>query len=81
MTAAAMAIAARRPHPNCLHATAASEGTPMPKKPNYRFERFERERQKAEKKAERLAAKQDKAGVAKPEDGSAPPPPTETPEE
>lgn len=39
----------------------------MPRKPNYRFERFERERQKAEKKAERLAAKQEKAGPPKPD--------------
>lgn len=36
----------------------------MPKKPNYRFERAERDRLKAAKKAERLAAKQ-----AKTEDG------------
>lgn len=39
----------------------------MPRKPNYRFERFERERVKAEKKAERLAAKQEKAGPQKPD--------------
>jgi hypothetical protein len=37
----------------------------MPRKPNYRFERFERERQKAEKKAERLAAKKERAGPPK----------------
>jgi hypothetical protein len=33
----------------------------MPRKPNYQFERHERDRQKAAKKAERLAAKQARA--------------------
>jgi len=33
----------------------------MAKKPNYQFDRFERDRQKAAKKAERLAAKQAKS--------------------
>lgn len=33
----------------------------MPRKPNYQFDRFERDRQKAAKKAERLAAKQARA--------------------
>ena len=47
----------------------------MPRKPNYKFERFERDRQKAEKKAARLQAKADrrnqKAGGDSPaEDGS-----------
>lgn len=37
----------------------------MAKKPNYRFERTERERQKAAKKAARLAAKQENAEAAK----------------
>ena len=32
----------------------------MPRKPNYKFERFERERAKAEKKAARLQARADK---------------------
>ena len=32
----------------------------MPRKPNYRFERAERDRSKAAKKAKRLQAKQDK---------------------
>lgn len=32
----------------------------MPRKPNYRFERAERDRAKATKKADRLKAKQDK---------------------
>ena len=32
----------------------------MPRKPNYRFERFERERTKAAKKAARAQAKADK---------------------
>ena len=36
-------------------------GDPMPRKPNYRFERSERERQKAAKKAARLAAKQERS--------------------
>jgi hypothetical protein len=35
------------------------------RKPNYQFDRFERERQKAAKKAERLAAKQAKAAERK----------------
>jgi hypothetical protein len=33
----------------------------MPRKPNYKFERLERDRAKAAKKAERLKAKQEKA--------------------
>ena len=33
----------------------------MARKPNYRFDRLERERQKAAKKADRLSAKQAKA--------------------
>ncbi|MDE0800502.1 MAG: hypothetical protein OSB02_07165 [Rhodospirillaceae bacterium] len=37
----------------------------MARKPNYQFDRFERERQKAAKKAERLAAKQAKAAERK----------------
>jgi len=37
----------------------------MARKPNYRFDRFERERQKAAKKAERLKAKQEKAAAKK----------------
>ena len=32
----------------------------MPRKPNYKFERHERERKKAEKKAARAAAKAEK---------------------
>jgi len=40
----------------------------MARKPNYRFDRFERERQKAAKKAERLKAKQEKAAVKKGEE-------------
>jgi hypothetical protein len=32
----------------------------LPRKPNYKFERFERDRQKAEKKAARLQAKADR---------------------
>ena len=37
----------------------------MPRKPNYRFERFEREKSKAAKKAARLEAKREKAAVKK----------------
>ena len=36
----------------------------MPRKPNYRFERAERDRLKAAKKAARLAAKQERAEAA-----------------
>ena len=50
----------------------------MPRKPNYRFERSERLRQKAEKKAARLATKQEKAAAKKdPDDLSPPPEPSE----
>ena len=44
----------------------------MPRTPNYRFERSEREKAKAAKKAERLKAKAEKAAARKaglPEDG------------
>jgi len=41
----------------------------MPKKPNYRYERSERERVKAAKKAARLAARQEKTQTRK--DGGA----------
>jgi hypothetical protein len=34
-----------------------AEGKSVPRKPNYKFERFERDRAKAEKKAARLQAK------------------------
>ncbi len=37
----------------------------MARRPNYRFERSERDRQKAAKKAERLAAKKEKADARK----------------
>ena len=37
----------------------------MPRKPNYRFERSQRERNKATKKAERLQAKADKVAARK----------------
>ena len=47
----------------------------MPRKPNYRFERVQRDRAKAAKKAERLKAKQDKVEERK-TDSSADP--TET---
>jgi hypothetical protein len=41
----------------------------MPKNPNYKFERMERDRQKAAKKAARLEAKKEKADLKKVEDG------------
>ena len=37
----------------------------MPRKPNYKFERLERERAKAAKKAARLEAKKEKAAQKK----------------
>ena len=37
----------------------------MPRKPNYKFERIERERAKAAKKAARLEAKREKAAQKK----------------
>lgn len=37
----------------------------MPRKPNYRFERSERDRSKAAKKAERLQAKAEKSAARK----------------
>ncbi|MDC0033610.1 YfjI family protein [Alphaproteobacteria bacterium] len=40
----------------------------MPRKPNYKFERFERDRAKAEKKAARLQAKADRRSTKKGED-------------
>tara|TARA_B100001142_G_scaffold296153_1_gene317645 strand:+ start:421 stop:558 length:138 start_codon:yes stop_codon:yes gene_type:complete len=40
----------------------------MPKSPNYKFERMERDRQKAAKKAARLEAKKEKADLKKTED-------------
>jgi hypothetical protein len=40
----------------------------MPRKPNYRFERMERERKKAAKKAARAQAKADKAEQMNPDE-------------
>ncbi|MFL2770389.1 MAG: hypothetical protein ACJZ9F_05210 [Rhodospirillaceae bacterium] len=37
----------------------------MPRKPNYRFDRMERDRQKAAKKAERLKAKRERSDERK----------------
>ena len=42
----------------------------MPRKPNYKFERFERDRAKAEKKAARLQAKADRRASKTGEDGT-----------
>ena len=45
----------------------------MPRKPNYRFERMERERKKAAKKAARALAKAEKAELKKADqDGEVP---------
>jgi len=43
----------------------------MPRKPNYRFERSERAKAKATKKAEKLQAKTDKSEARKPDDDPA----------
>jgi len=43
----------------------------MARKPNYNFERQERDRRKAEKKAAKAKAKADKAELTKGEDGEA----------
>ncbi len=64
----------------------------MPRKPNYKFERLERQRQKAAKKAARLEAKKEKTEKRKAEnagivlgddefDGSPGEPPGEPPRE
>jgi len=45
----------------------------MARKPNYQFDRYERERLKAAKKAERLSAKQAKAAEKKQAEGTLPP--------
>lgn len=44
----------------------------MPRKPNYKFERMERDRVKAAKKAARLEAKREKAAQKKTSGGSGP---------
>jgi len=43
----------------------------LPRKPNYRFERIERERQKAEKKAARAAARAERKTAASAVEGNA----------
>ncbi len=52
----------------------------MARKPNYQFDRFERDRQKAAKKAERLAAKQAKAAEKRGEGVTSSPDETEVPD-
>ncbi|MDH3664213.1 MAG: hypothetical protein OEU92_30070 [Alphaproteobacteria bacterium] len=42
----------------------------MPRKPNYRFERHERERAKAAKKAAKREAKTEKKGETQTDDGA-----------
>ncbi|MEC9154251.1 MAG: hypothetical protein VYA59_14775 [Pseudomonadota bacterium] len=49
----------------------------MPRKPNYKFERLERERAKAAKKAARLEAKKEKAAQKKADIDA----PSDTPDE
>ena len=44
----------------------------MQKKPNYRFERAERDRRKAAKKADKLKARQDKAALGDAQPAAAP---------
>lgn len=54
----------------------------MPRKPNYKFERHERDRAKALKKADRLKMKQERAEQKKLElEGGAQPPAEQTPTE
>ena len=53
----------------------------MTRKPNYSFERSERQRQKAAKKAGRLAAKQEKATARKGTQADQPPPESEPPKD
>lgn len=51
----------------------------MARKPNYQFERHERERQQAEKKAKRLKAKAESAALRKAEQaGTEPDGPTQS---
>ena len=52
----------------------------MPRKPNYDFERKERERAKAAKKAEKFAAKAEAKEHSRPGDDGAPARPGETEE-
>ena len=53
------------------------EGMNVPRKPNYKFERLERERAKAAKKAARLEAKKEKAAQKKADIDA----PSDTPDE
>jgi hypothetical protein len=48
------------PTPQSEYQINRSLGVPMARKPNYGFERREREKAKAEKKAERLKARQER---------------------
>ena len=58
----------RRDDPSDLETPAG--GNEVPRKPNYKFERYERERLKAEKKAARLQAKADRRASKSGEDGA-----------
>ena len=53
----------------------------MPRKPNYRFERHEREKARAAKKAAKAQAKADRSQARKADDAGEEPPVTETPTE
>lgn len=52
----------------------------MPRKPNYNFERKERERAKAAKKAEKLAAKSEAKELSRSADDGSPTPTEKTDE-
>lgn len=53
----------------------------MARKPNYKFERMERDRVKAEKKAARVKAKTDRVDPDAPLEEGAPAPSDDTPED
>ena len=50
---------------------ASQKGSNMPRKPNYRFDRQERERKKAAKKAEQIETKREKAALRRADRDSA----------
>jgi translation initiation factor 2 alpha subunit (eIF-2alpha) len=54
--------------------------TPMGRTPNYRFDRMQRDKAKAEKKAEKAAAKAKKTTDENPDDTSAKPETDSSPE-
>lgn len=60
-----------RRRPAIHHPTGAIERRSMARKPNYRFERLERERTRAAKKAARAKAKAERAEVDQPKEDPA----------